>query len=53
MFDSGGHRLVMTGTPLENRQLDLWSIFRFLFARAVGHPPDVRDRVGGPIAPVL
>ncbi|HOD47381.1 MAG TPA: DEAD/DEAH box helicase [Opitutaceae bacterium] len=24
------HRLVLTGTPLENRQLDLWSIFRFL-----------------------
>jgi len=22
------HRLVLTGTPLENRQLDLWSIFR-------------------------
>ena len=24
------HRIVLTGTPLENRQLDLWSIFRFL-----------------------
>lgn len=24
------HRFVLTGTPLENRQLDLWSIFRFL-----------------------
>ncbi|HRE82513.1 MAG TPA: SNF2-related protein, partial [Opitutaceae bacterium] len=24
------HRVVLTGTPLENRQLDLWSIFRFL-----------------------
>jgi len=24
------HRIVMTGTPLENRQLDLWSILHFL-----------------------
>jgi superfamily II DNA or RNA helicase len=30
------HRLVMTGTPLENRQLDLWSIFRFLLPGLLG-----------------
>jgi len=30
------HRLVLTGTPLENRQLDLWSIFRFLLPGLLG-----------------
>jgi len=30
------HRLVLTGTPLENRQLDLWSIFRFLLPALLG-----------------
>jgi superfamily II DNA or RNA helicase len=30
------NRLVLTGTPLENRQLDLWSIFRFLLPGLLG-----------------
>ena len=30
------HRIVLTGTPLENRQLDLWSIFRFLLPALLG-----------------
>lgn len=30
------HRVVMTGTPLENRQLDLWSIFRYLLPGLLG-----------------
>jgi superfamily II DNA or RNA helicase len=30
------HRAVLTGTPLENRQLDLWSIFRFLLPGLLG-----------------
>ncbi len=30
------HRFVLTGTPLENRQLDLWSIFRFLLPGLLG-----------------
>lgn len=29
-------RLVLTGTPLENRQLDLWSIFRYLLPGLLG-----------------
>lgn len=30
------HRLVLTGTPLENKQLDLWSIFRYLLPGLLG-----------------
>ncbi|MBK9991700.1 MAG: DEAD/DEAH box helicase [Verrucomicrobia bacterium] len=30
------HRIVLTGTPLENRQLDLWSIFRYLLPGLLG-----------------
>lgn len=30
------HRLVLTGTPLENRQLDLWSLFHFLMPGLLG-----------------
>jgi len=45
------HRLVLTGTPLENRQLDLWSIFRFLLpgllgSRATFESALVADREG-------
>ena len=31
-----GHRLVLTGTPLENSVLDLWSIFDFLMPGYLG-----------------
>jgi len=45
------HRLVLTGTPLENRQLDLWSIFRYLLpgllgSRATFESALVQDREG-------
>ncbi|MGH8020996.1 MAG: DEAD/DEAH box helicase, partial [Opitutaceae bacterium] len=30
------HRIVLTGTPLENRQLDLWSILHFLLPGLLG-----------------
>ena len=45
------HRLVLTGTPLENRQLDLWSIFRYLLpgllgSRAMFETALVQDREG-------
>lgn len=30
------HRVVLTGTPLENRQLDLWSLFHFLLPGLLG-----------------
>ena len=45
------HRLVLTGTPLENRQLDLWSIFRYLLpgllgSRATFETALIQDREG-------
>jgi superfamily II DNA or RNA helicase len=45
------HRIVLTGTPLENRQLDLWSIFRFLLPSLLGSRQSFEtqlnaDRVG-------
>ncbi len=30
------HRLALTGTPLENRHMDLWTIFRFLMPGFLG-----------------
>jgi SNF2 family DNA or RNA helicase len=30
------HRLALTGTPLENRQLDLWTLFRYLMPGLLG-----------------
>src|SRR5207253_8843943 len=32
-----GHRLALTGTPLENRLLDLWSITDFVQPRYLGN----------------
>ncbi len=38
------HRLVLTGTPLENSVLDLWSIFDFLMPGYLGRAQDFRER---------
>jgi superfamily II DNA or RNA helicase len=38
------HRLVLTGTPLENSVLDLWSIFDFLMPGYLGTAQDFRER---------
>ncbi len=43
-------RLVLTGTPLENSVLDLWSIFDFLMPGYLGTAADFRERYEGPIA---
>ena len=43
------HRLVLTGTPLENSVLDLWSIFDFLMPGYLGSPADFRERYELPI----
>jgi superfamily II DNA or RNA helicase len=43
------HRLVLTGTPLENSVLDLWSIFDFLMPGYLGAAQDFRERYEIPI----
>jgi SNF2 family DNA or RNA helicase len=43
------HRLVLTGTPLENSVLDLWSIFDFLMPGYLGAASDFRERYEAPI----
>ena len=44
------HRLVLTGTPLENSVLDLWSIFDFLMPGYLGSAKDFKERYEVPIA---
>lgn len=44
------HRLVLTGTPIENSVLDLWSIFDFLMPGYLGTAKDFRERYELPIS---
>jgi superfamily II DNA or RNA helicase len=44
------HTLVLTGTPLENSVLDLWSLFDFLMPGYLGAAEDFRQRYEIPIA---
>lgn len=44
------HRLVLTGTPMENSVLDLWSIFDFLMPNYLGGAQDFRERYELPLA---
>jgi superfamily II DNA or RNA helicase len=44
------HRIVLTGTPMENSVLDLWSIFDFLMPGYLGTAQDFRERYELPIA---
>jgi SNF2 family DNA or RNA helicase len=46
---SAQHRLVLTGTPMENSVLDLWSIFDFLMPGYLGTAQDFRERYELPI----
>lgn len=43
------HRLILTGTPLENSVFDLWSLFDFLMPGYLGKVDDFRDRYEVPI----
>jgi len=44
------HRLVLTGTPMENSVLDLWSIFDFLMPGYLGTAQEFKERYETPIA---
>jgi SNF2 family DNA or RNA helicase len=44
------HRLILTGTPLENSVLDLWSLFDFLLPGYLGGAADFRERYETPLA---
>lgn len=44
------HRLVLTGTPIENSLLDLWSIFDFLMPGYLGSATEFKNRYEIPIA---
>ncbi len=43
------HRLCLTGTPVENRLEELWSLFRFLMPGLLGSEKAFRDRFVKPI----
>ena len=43
------HRIVLTGTPIENSPLDLWSLFDFLMPGCLGAAEDFRQRYEIPI----
>lgn len=38
------HRIILTGTPLENRYLDLWTLFRFLMPGLLGTRRQFEDQ---------
>jgi superfamily II DNA or RNA helicase len=43
------HRLILTGTPLENSVLDLWSLYDFLLPGYLGTATDFRERYETPL----
>ncbi|MDR0940574.1 MAG: ATP-dependent helicase [Mediterranea sp.] len=45
----GRHKLVLTGTPIENSLKDLWAQFRFIEPDLLGTEPEFQRRFIGPI----
>jgi SNF2 family DNA or RNA helicase len=45
-----GHRITLTGTPVENRLDELWSQFHFLNRGLLGGREDFRERYADPIS---
>ncbi|MBT0769365.1 DEAD/DEAH box helicase [Kineosporia sp. J2-2] len=43
------HRIAVTGTPVENRLADLWSLMEFANPRVLGDPADFKKRYALPI----
>lgn len=43
-------RIALTGTPVENRMQDLWSIFRFIAPGYLGNRADFKERYEAPAA---
>ncbi len=44
------HRIVMTGTPVQNRLPELWSLFDFVFPGKLGTLPVFQTQFAVPIA---
>jgi len=45
----GRHRLALTGTPVENNLIELWSLFEFLMPGFFGSLPAFRKRYANPV----
>ena len=43
------HRVIMTGTPIQNRLQELWSLFDFVFPGKLGTLPVFQSQFGVPI----
>lgn len=47
---ASNHRLILTGTPIQNNVLELWSLFDFLMPGFLGAEKVFQDRFAKPIA---